>query len=460
MIFSDTIAAIATPLGVSGIGTIRISGPDAEGIARRIFSPLPRENFLSHRLYHGEIISPETHATLDEVLLAFFRGPHSFTGEDTIEISCHGGPFVLQTVLEEALRAGARPAAPGEFTRRAFLNDRLDLAQAEAVNDVITARTALGAAAALGRLKGNLSGEIAKIREELLTLLARIEASIDFTEEDGMEEAAGGIAALINPQIEAVEKLAATYRQGKIVRAGIGVVIAGLPNVGKSSLLNRLLGEKRAIVSPVPGTTRDFIEETADIAGIPVRLTDTAGIRPPQDDIEKAGIDFLWEKAASADAVLFLLDASREIAAEELVMLKKISERPLLLVFNKSDLPTRLPEKALEGILPANIPPPLRISAKYGSGVEALSTALLRLVMQREAEEAPSTMIAHAHQKTSLEKAGECLKRASRGAQTGMMPEIIALELREALAFIGEIIGKTSSEDILARIFSRFCIGK
>ncbi len=460
MIFSDTIAAIATPPGVGGIGTIRISGPDAESIARRIFRPLPREKFLSHRLYHGEIISPETHEALDEVLLAFFRGPHSFTGEDTLEISCHGGPFVLQTVLEEALRAGARPAAPGEFTRRAFLNDRLDLAQAEAVNDVIAARTALGAAAALGRLKGNLSGEIAKIREELLTLLARIEASIDFTEEDGMEEAAGGIAALINPQIDAVEKLAATYRQGKIVRAGIGVVIAGLPNVGKSSLLNRLLGEKRAIVSPVPGTTRDFIEETADIAGIPVRLTDTAGIRPPQDDIEKAGIDFLWEKAASADAVLFLLDASREIAAEELAMLKKISERPLLLVFNKSDLPARIAEKALEGILPANIPPPVRISAKYGSGIENLSTALLRLVMQREAGEASSTMIAHAHQKTSLEKAGECLKRASQGAQTGMMPEIIALELREALDFIGEITGKTSSEDILARIFSRFCIGK
>ncbi|MHB8829035.1 MAG: tRNA uridine-5-carboxymethylaminomethyl(34) synthesis GTPase MnmE [Syntrophales bacterium] len=460
MIFSDTIAAIATPPGVGGIGTIRISGPDAESIARRIFSPLPREKFLSHRLYHGEIVSPETHEALEEVLLAFFRGPHSFTGEDTLEISCHGGPFVLQTVLEEALRAGARPAAPGEFTRRAFLNDRLDLAQAEAVNDVIAARTALGAAAALGRLKGNLSGEIAKIREELLTLLARIEASIDFTEEDGMEEATGGIAAFINPQIDAVEKLAATYRQGKIVRAGIGVVIAGLPNVGKSSLLNRLLGEKRAIVSPVPGTTRDFIEETADIAGIPVRLTDTAGIRPPQDDIEKAGIDFLWEKAASADAVLFLLDASREIAAEELAMLKKISERPLLLVFNKSDLPARIPEKALEGILPANIPPPVRISAKYGSGIENLSTALLQLVMQREAGEAPSTMIAHAHQKTSLEKAGECLKRASRGAQAGMMPEIIALELREALDFIGEITGKTSNEDILARIFSRFCIGK
>jgi len=460
MIFSDTIAALATPAGIGGIGVIRISGPDSESIALKIFRPPPRQKFISHHLYHGEIVSPETDETLDEVLIALFRAPHSFTGEDTLEISCHGGPFILETVMDAVLRAGARPAQRGEFTRRAFLNNRLDLAQAEAVNDLITAQTSQGATAALGRLKGNLSGEIGKIREELLTLLARIEASIDFTDEDGMEEEAGGMAHFITPLIAAVERLTATYRQGKIARKGIGVVIAGLPNVGKSSLLNRLLGEKRAIVSAAPGTTRDFIEETADIAGIPVRLTDTAGIRRPQDDIEKAGIDFLWGKVASADAVLFMVDASREIAAEELEMLKKMSGKPLLLVFNKSDLPALADEKSLAGILPANIPPPARISAKYGDGIETLFAAIHGLAMQTEAGETPAAMIAHAHQKTSLEKTNDCLKRASQGVQNGVTPEIVALELREALDSIGEITGKTSNEDILNRIFSQFCIGK
>jgi tRNA modification GTPase len=460
MIFSDTIAAIATPPGMGGLGVIRVSGPDAEGIAFAIFTPLPPGHFISHHLYHGQITSPVTHQTLDEVLIALLRAPHSFTGEDTLEISCHGGPYILSSVLDAVLHVGARPARPGEFTRRAFLNGRMDLARAEAVNDVITARTSQGATTAIGRLKGDLSRTIEKLRVDILNILSRIEASIDFTEEDGMDGQTGGLAAAMNPLIDEVGRLAATYRQGKIVRRGIGIVIAGRPNVGKSSLLNRLLGEKRAIVSSAPGTTRDFIEETAEIAGIPVRLIDTAGLRHPQDDIEKAGIEFLWEKVANADAVLFLLDASREIAADELEMLKKISEKPLLLVLNKSDLPAQTDEKSLEGLLPGVFPPVVRISAKYGDGMEILFAAIGKLAMQTEAGEASAVMIAHTHQKTSLEKANQCLKMASEGVQNGMTPEIVALELREALDFIGEITGKTTSEEILAHIFSRFCIGK
>jgi tRNA modification GTPase len=460
MIFGDTIAAIATPPGVGGLGVIRISGPDAERIALAIFTPLPSSPFVSHHLYHGKITSPVTHEPLDEVLIALFRAPHSFTGEDTLEISCHGGPRILGAVLDAVLHVSARPAQPGEFTRRAFLNNRMDLARAEAVNDVITAATSQGATAALGRLTGRLSGKIEKISEEMLTILARIEASIDFTEEDGMEEETGDLAAAVNPLIAEVERLANTYRHGKIFRKGVGIVIAGRPNVGKSSLLNRLLGEKRAIVSSTPGTTRDFIEETADIAGIPVRLTDTAGLRQPQDDIEKAGIDFLWEKVASADAVLFLLDASREIADDELEIIKKVSEKPLLLVLNKSDLPARTDEKSLEDIVPLDFPPVVKISAKYGDGMENLFAAIGKLALQTETGETPAVMIAHAHQKASLEKANKCLKRAAAGAQNGMTPEIVALELREALDFIGEITGKTTSEDILTHIFSRFCIGK
>jgi len=460
MIFNDSIAAIATPPGIGGIGVIRISGPDAENIARKIFSPLPLHNFLSHHLYHGEIVSPETNEILDEVLITILRGPHSFTGEDTLEISCHGGALILRTLFEAVLRAGARPAERGEFTRRAFLNNRLDLAQAEAVNDLITAQTREGLIAAFNRLQGGLSSQIDEIREEMLEMVAAIEASIDFTEEDGMAETTDDLVIIINRIIDKIETLIATYKRGKIERLGFGVVIAGAPNVGKSSLLNRLLGGKRAIVSSIPGTTRDFIEETMDMGGIPVRLTDTAGLRVPQDDIEKEGIAFLREKVDGADAVVFLLDGSREITTDDRELFKKISGKRVLLVFNKSDLPPRADEKSLAGILPAGFPPVLRISAKYGEGIDTLTTAIRKLAVNTEAGEAPAATIAHSHQKTSLEKAQACLSRAAAGLVNSMPPEIIALEIREALDFIGEIVGKTSNEDILNRIFSKFCIGK
>ena len=294
MTFRDTIAAIATPPGVGGVGLIRVSGPFAEGIARRLFRPSrPLAAFLSHHLYHGEIVSLDTGSTLDDVLAAFMKGPHTYTGEDTLEINCHGGPLILRTVLDEIFKAGARPAERGEFTKRAFLNDRLDLSQAEAVLDLVTAQTRDGISAAAGRLKGNLSARTGIIRSAVIDLLAGIEASIDFSAEDGVVEAPGGVLVGFQALIDDLTALAATYRRGRITREGVSIVIAGRPNVGKSSLLNRLLGEKRAIVTPIPGTTRDFIEEAVEIGGIPVRLTDTAGIRPPENAIEKEGIDLV-----------------------------------------------------------------------------------------------------------------------------------------------------------------------
>jgi tRNA modification GTPase len=340
------------------------------------------------------------------------------------------------------------------------LNGRLDLVQAEAVNDLITAQTGPGLTAALDRLRGGLSVEIEALSGGLLDLLAQIEASVDFTEEDGGEETPGNAVFIINQAVDRIERIVATYQQGKIQREGIGLVIAGLPNVGKSSLMNRLLGKKRAIVASAPGTTRDFIEETADIAGIPVRLTDTAGLRTPKDEIEKEGIAFLWEKLDRADGVVFLLDASRKITADERELFKKISGKPTLLVFNKSDLPARADEESLNGVLPAGLPPTIRISAKYGHGFETLAAAIRKLATQTEAAESPAATIAHAHQKTSLEKARECLLRAAAGHLDGMTPEIVALEIRAALDCIGEITGKTTNEDILDHIFSRFCIGK
>ncbi|MCE5262787.1 MAG: tRNA uridine-5-carboxymethylaminomethyl(34) synthesis GTPase MnmE [Deltaproteobacteria bacterium] len=459
MIFRETIAAIATPPGIGGVGIIRVSGPDAEGIARRLFRPLPPEDLISHRLYHGEIVSPATGEVLDEVLIALLQKPHSYTGEDTLEINCHGGPLILRTVLEEVLRAGARPAERGEFTKRAFLNDRLDLTRAEAVLDIITAQTRPGLAAAIGRLKGRLSGRIEEIRSEIIDLLAAIEASIDFSEEEGIGEAAGDLPLQAGCIVERIAALAATYRQGRIYREGIGIVIAGRPNVGKSSLLNRLLGEKRAIVTPVPGTTRDFIEEAVDLGGIPVRLTDTAGLRPPADEIERAGIDLVWERVETADAVLLLLDGSAELTTDDEALLAKLAAKPLLVVLNKSDLPCRIDEESLRERLPEG-PPPIRISAKYGDGIGHLIAALRDMVLTTPAAESPAVMIAHLHQKTALEKAATGLLSAREGLIGGLPAEFVALEVREALDALGEIIGRTTPEELLDRIFANFCIGK
>lgn len=461
MIFRDTIAAIATPPGVGGIGLIRVSGPEAEVIARRLFRPLrPLSSFLSHHLYLGHIVAPETGDVLDEVLVSFLKAPRSFTGEDTLEISCHGGPLILRTVLDEVLRAGARPAERGEFTKRAFLNNRLDLAQAEAVLDVITARTHAGLSAAVARLRGKLSGRIEAIRSEIVDLLAGIEAAIDFSEDDGVTGTPESDLPRLQAAIDGLQALAATYRQGRIYREGIGVVIAGRPNVGKSSLLNRLLGEKRAIVTSIPGTTRDFIEEALDIGGIPVRLTDTAGIRPPEDAIEREGIDLVWERLETADAVLVLLDGSAELTAEDRELLAKLREKPLLPVVNKADLPQRLEEGSLQEILPETAPRPLRISAKYGDGIEALKQAICDTALTAPLQEMPEVLIAHLHQKTALEKAAESLIRARDGLRGGLPPELAALEIREALDALGEITGRTTTEDVLERIFANFCIGK
>ncbi len=461
MTFRDTIAAIATPPGVGGIGLIRVSGPSAEGIARRLFRPSrPLAAFLSHHLYHGEIVSLDTGSTLDDVLAAFMKGPHTYTGEDTLEISCHGGPLILWTVLDEIFKAGARPAERGEFTKRAFLNDRLDLSQAEAVLDLITAQTREGISAAAGRLKGNLSARIGIIRNAIIDLLAGIEASIDFSEEDGVSEAPGGASHGFQALIDDLTALAATYRRGRITREGVGIVIAGRPNVGKSSLLNRLLGEKRAIVTPIPGTTRDFIEEAVEIGGIPVRLTDTAGIRPPENAIEKEGIDIVWERMADADAILFLLDGNMALTPEDRELLAKMEAKTLIPVINKSDLPQHLDGQALAGFLPGTAPPPLLISAKYGNGIEDLTAAIRNTILATPAEEAPEAMIAHLRHKVAMERAVEGLVRARDGLRDGLAPELAALDVREALDALGEITGRTTSEEVIERIFANFCVGK
>jgi tRNA modification GTPase len=461
MTFRDTIAAIATPPGVGGIGLIRISGPAAQEIARQLFRPSrPLAAFRSHRLYHGKIVAPGTDRVLDEVLAALMTGPRSYTGEDTLEISCHGGPLVLHSVLEAVCQAGARPAERGEFTRRAFLNDRLSLSEAEAVDDIITARTQQGLQAALDRLCGKLTRRIESLRAEIIGLLAGIEAVIDFSSEDGVVETTADERPDFERIIDGITALAATYRRGRILREGAGVVIAGRPNVGKSSLLNRLLGEKRAIVAALPGTTRDFIEETLDIGGIPVRLTDTAGIRSPQDAIEREGVELVWERLETADLVLLLLDGSAEPTAEDHTLIARLQDKPLLPVINKTDLPPRLTEADLSDLLPPSAPPPVRISAKYGQGIDRLQQALRERLIASPAPQQPDMTIACLRHKLALAKAAESLTRARDGLRENLAPELAALEIRTALDALDEITGRTTADEVLDRIFSKFCVGK
>ncbi|MEW6332903.1 MAG: tRNA uridine-5-carboxymethylaminomethyl(34) synthesis GTPase MnmE [Thermodesulfobacteriota bacterium] len=456
----ETIAAVATPPGVGGLGLIRVSGPASEAIAGRLFRPHHRTAALiSHRLYHGEIIVPETKAVLDDVLVAFMRGPRTYTGEDTLEISCHGGSLILRTVLAEILRAGARPAERGEFTKRAFLNGRLDLSQAEAVCDLILAKTPEGLSAAVDRFKGSLSGRIEGIRQTLIDLLAGIEVALDFDEDDGAVPTPVDLSDL-QALIDDLHALAAACLRARITQEGVGVVIAGRPNVGKSSLLNRLLGERRAIVTPVPGTTRDFIEETADIGGIPVRLTDTAGIRLPENAIEEEGIDLVWERLAGADAVIVLLDGSASLTQDDRTLLGKIHAKPILPVINKSDLPQRLDEGALPDLLPDGAMGAVRISAKYGDGIDALRAAIREMALTTPADGSTEAAIAPVRHSSALKKAAGCLTRAGEGLKEGLSPELTALAFREALDALGEITGRTTPEEVLDRIFANFCVGK
>jgi tRNA modification GTPase len=460
VIQADTIAAIATPPGTGGIGIIRASGPDAERIGQTLFRPRKAaETCRSHRLYHGEIICPATGRILDEVLIALFRAPHSFTGEETLEIHCHGGPLICEEVLQAVLRAGARPAEPGEFTRRAFLNGRIDLAQAEAVQEMITARTQRGLDLAIGHLHGDLSRMTGELRTSILDILTLLEAEIDFQEEDGIDAAPReGLLDQLRGLTARIEKLTARYGEGRIVRDGARVVITGKANVGKSSLFNRLLGEKRAIVTPHAGTTRDFIEEGVSIRGIPVRFVDTAGIREAQDPIEKEGIDLVWQQAAVADVVVIVLDGSGPLTPEDRGLIEANRGRNIVVAINKSDL-TRVLDG---GSLPEGLSgrEPLRVSAKTGEGLDAFRDAVHSAISRSTGECHSGTVITNLRHKIALERAFSFLRTAEQGLSGGLSPEFIAFDLREALGTLGEVTGQTVSEEVLDRIFSTFCIGK
>jgi len=385
--------------------------------------------------------------------------PHSYTGEDILEINCHGSAFILQSVLSEVIKAGARLAKRGEFTERAFLNDRIDLSQAEAVAETIMAQTDRALDLAVSRLKGDLAGRIETLRNAIIDILAILETSIDFSDDDVALGSLPTAAEDITVIVDELSRLALTYGEGKIYRDGVNAVIAGRPNVGKSSLLNRLLGEKRAIVTAMPGTTRDFIEETISIKGVPVKLTDTAGLREPQNIAEKEGVDLVWEKLSQADVVIVVIDGSERLTREDIDVIEWCKTKKFFLVINKADLPHVLDGNELAGLYP-DIMPPIWISAKHGDGIPALKDAIHSLVLNGSECGHTLTVVSNIRQKMAIEKTRDLLSKAGDGIRQGLSPEFSALDIRQALESLGEVAGETVTEEILERIFSTFCIGK
>ncbi len=450
----DTIAAIATPLGEGGLAVVRVSGPEALSVADRVFraagSQAAPSRAPSHSILYGRI--HREGRVIDEVLLAVLRAPRTFTRQDTVEISCHGGVFVARQILDAILAAGARPALPGEFTRRAFLSGRIDLTQAEAVADLIGARTELALAAANEQLAGALSRRVHAVRDELMNVLAHVEAHIDFPDEDIAPDTRDTIVRKLDLARARIEELLATAREGQVLRRGVRVAIIGRPNSGKSSLLNQLLSRDRAIVSPIAGTTRDTIEETANVRGIPVVFVDTAGLRDPGDVIEEEGIRRTRGAAAAAELLLHVLDGSEPLTPLDREYLEQFRARPRILVRNKSDLPARLDlEAGLESIA---------VSCATGDGIERLKDALFERVAGGLVGAGTEQVLINARHEDALRRARGAVIRTVEGLSGGHPLELAASDLRIAVHAVGEIVGRTATEDLLDAIFSQFCIGK
>ena len=458
----DTIAAISTPHGEAGISIVRLSGKEAVDIAEKLFKPFKKKklkNVPSFTLHYGVIVDPKSKETIDEVLVSVMRAPATYTKEDIVEVSCHGGFVPVRRTLELLVEYGARLAEPGEFTKRAFLNGRIDLAQAEAVADIISAATGQSLKTALGQLKGNLSRELNIIGETLTQTLSRIEANIEFPEDEIETSDLKTAGKELAGALKKIQKLLATAAAGKLLREGLRTAIIGKPNTGKSSLLNELLEEERAIVTAIPGTTRDVIEEKINIAGTVFVLADTAGIRKADNLVEQKGIERSLKSLASAGLVLVMFDGSKPLTREDREIIKYAGEKKLIAVLNKSDLGIN---KALETELRKLLKkvPLCKVSVLEKSGLEKLKEEMKKIAEKNAPAAKESVLITNARHKTQLLKATSALEKALESLDLKMSEEFVALDIREALDHLGEITGRVSREDILNKIFGEFCIGK
>jgi len=456
----ETIAAISTPFGESGIGIVRISGPAAEPIAKRLFKPKKDQSyFISHHFHFGEIIDNQSGNPVDEVLMVLMKSPKTYTREDIAEIHCHGGYFVLQKVLELTLREGARLAQPGEFTKRAFLKGRIDLTQAEAVIDLIKAKTQTSLEIATQQLRGALYRELTEVKARLLESLSLMEAHIDFPEEEIEPIAFGKIKKDLEIIVQQIEGWIDSYEQGKIFREGISCAIVGKTNVGKSSLLNVLVKEDRAIVTPIPGTTRDVIEEVLNIYGVPVRLMDTAGMRKPTDSIEEEGVRRAKARVTDSDFVVLVLDGSRSLDDDDREIFAEIEGKKKVIAMNKNDLPPGTSLEEVKILFPED--PVISISALRNDGIDNLKQAIYSSLIRREVRTTPEHLIvANIRHKAALTQARNNLSNATKGLGKGVSLEFIAFEIRSSLEALGDLVGESATEEVLNRIFEKFCIGK
>lgn len=458
---NDTIAAISTAPGEGGIGIVRISGVDAIDILDKIFiskKGRSTKDFASYTMRYGHILDFNSREIIDEVIVSYMKSPNTYTREDVVEIYCHGGAVPVKRIMESVLLAGARLAEPGEFTKRAFLNGRIDLSQAEAVIDLIRSKTDKSSEAALKQLSGSLSKKLGTIRTRLIDIMSHIEASIDFPEDDVDEVLYDSLGKELVGIENEIDEMIRSADTGKILREGLNTVIIGKPNVGKSSLLNALLEENRAIVTDIPGTTRDIIEETLNIRGIPINIIDTAGIRETRDEVERIGVERTKEYYRKADLCIFILDSGDRLTREDEEIFSLVKDKKCIVLINKVDLPSCIDRERVKEL--AKGKKVLDISIKEGTGLESLKDEIVNMVYKGGIEISSDMMVTNVRHKDLLIKARRALAGSIEGIQGNVPLDLVSIDVRQCLEHIGEITGETVQEDIIDRIFSQFCIGK
>ena len=459
--YEDDIAAISTPIGSGGIGIVRISGDNAVLIADKIFRAADNKKISdkkSHTITFGHIINPVTGEVIDEVLVSLMLAPRTYTRENIVEINCHGGLLVTNKVLELVLNNGARLSEPGEFTKRAFLNGRIDLSQGEAVMDIINSKTELSRKAALSQLEGNIKLKVRGFREKIIDMTAGIEAAIDYPEHDIEEETYASLRIGINDVKNDIDGLLRTADLGKIIREGVEAVILGKPNVGKSSLMNLLLKEERAIVTNIPGTTRDTVEEYMNLCGIPVKIVDTAGIRDTEDVVEKIGVSRSREYAEKADIIFMMLDAAEGLSNEDMEILEFVKDKKSIILVNKIDMDNKVDMEVLKNYVNSeNI---ISISVKENTGIENLDSRFKDIFLGGEIEAKDNVLISNVRHKDLLLKAKDALERGIISIDNQMPEDFISIDLQDALSYLGEITGDSVDDEIIDRIFTKFCLGK
>lgn len=458
----DTIAAISTPMGEGAIAIIRLSGPDAVQIADRMYKG-PKEKKLvsvdSHTIHYGHIVDSNTEQVIEEVMVSVLRAPKTFTREDVIEINCHGGIVTVNKVLQLALKEGARLAEPGEFTKRAFLNGRIDLSQAEAVMDLIRAKTDRAMNVAMTQMEGRLSGLIKRLRGEILETLAHVEVNIDYPEYDDVEEMTHRVLVEKATSVKKeIESLLMTSQQGKILREGLSTVIIGRPNVGKSSLLNSLVQETKAIVTDIPGTTRDVIEEYVNVRGVPLRLVDTAGIRETEDIVERIGVERSRQVLKEADLILLVLNYSEELSEEDIKLFEAVSGMDIIVIVNKTDLEPKLDVEKVKEL--AKDRPVVTTSLLQEKGIDELEMAIQSLFFTGSIESGDLTYVSNTRHIALLQEAKQSIEDALEGIEMDVPIDIVQIDLTRCWEQLGEIIGDAVHESLIDQLFSQFCLGK